>query len=79
MESLELIKNFLDTRLGVEGDKVVPAAALADLGIDSLMLLELMFEFEDRFGIKLSQDLPAPRTVGDMATLMDGLIASREG
>ena len=79
MESLELINKFLDTRLGVAGGKVVPGAALADLGIDSLMMLELMFEFEDRFGIKLPQDLPSPRTVGDMATLMDGLIASRKG
>lgn len=42
------------------------------------MLLELMFEFEDRFGIKLSQDLKAPRTVGGLVTLMDGLIHSQK-
>jgi acyl carrier protein len=37
------------------------------------MLLELMFEFEDRFGITLSKDLKTPRTVGEMADLMDHL------
>ena len=39
------------------------------------MMLELMFEFEDRFGIKLSRDIKTPRTVGELITLMDGLIA----
>jgi acyl carrier protein len=32
-----------------------------------------MFEFEDRFNIKLSSDLKAPATVGEMVELMDRL------
>ncbi|MBL8429261.1 MAG: acyl carrier protein [Dechloromonas sp.] len=75
MESIGLIRDFLKDRLGVEPDKVVPGALLADLGVDSLMMLELMFEFEDRYGIKLSRDIKSPRSVGDMVSLMDGLIA----
>jgi len=43
------------------------------------MMLELVFEFEDQFGIALPQDLKSPRSVGDMATLMDRLIASQKG
>lgn len=73
MESIGLIRDFLKDRLGVEADIVVPDALLADLGVDSLMMLELMFEFEDRFGITLSKDLKSPRTVGEMAALMDQL------
>jgi acyl carrier protein len=75
MESIELIRDFLKDRLAVEPENVVPGAALAELGVDSLMMLELMFEFEDRYGVKLSRDLKTPRTVGEMVTLMDGLIA----
>jgi acyl carrier protein len=75
MESIGLISDFLKDRLGVEPEKVVPGAVLAELGVDSLMMLELMFEFEDRFGFKLSRDLKTPRTVGEMVALMDGLIA----
>lgn len=78
MESIGLIRDFLQERLGVAPENVVPAAALADLGVDSLMMLELMFEFEDRFGLKLSSDLKSPRTVGEMLTLMDGLIAGQK-
>jgi len=73
MDSIGLIREFLKDRLGVEPETVVSEAQLAELGVDSLMMLELMFEFEDRFGIKLSNDLKTPRTVGEMVALMDGL------
>jgi acyl carrier protein len=75
MESIGLIRDFLKDRLGVEPERVVSEAVLPELGVDSLMMLELMFEFEDQFGIKLSRNLKTPRTVGEMVTLMDGLIA----
>ena len=75
MESIGLIRDFLKDRLGVEPESVVSAAVLAELGVDSLMMLELMFEFEDRFGVKLTPGLKPPRTVGEMVTLMDGLIS----
>ncbi len=73
MESLELIREFLKDRLGVALERVVADAQLASLGVDSLMMLELMFEFEDRFGISLSKDLKSPKTVGEMVALMDQL------
>jgi acyl carrier protein len=73
MESLSLIRDFLQDRLGTTPDKVTPEAPLDTLGVDSLMMLELMFEFEDRFGITLSKDLKSPGTVGEMAALMDQL------
>lgn len=73
MESLGLIREFLQDRLGVLPEKVVADAQLDSLGVDSLMMLELMFEFEDRFGINLSKDLKSPKTVGEMVTLMDRL------
>lgn len=73
MESLDLIREFLKERLGVEPALVVVGAQLESLGVDSLMMLELMFEFEDRFGIALSKDLKSPKTVGEMVSLMDQL------
>ena len=79
MKSIELIRNFLNARLDIEAAKVVPEALLADLGVDSLMMLELVFEFEDRLGIKLPLDLKSPKTVGEMAALMDGLIVRQKG
>lgn len=79
MDSIALIREFLKDRLGVEAEKIVPEAALADLGVDSLMMLELMFEFEDHFDIKLSPDLKPPRTVGEMTAQMDLLVSEQKG
>ncbi|APR03610.1 acyl carrier protein [Thauera chlorobenzoica] len=73
MDSLAIIREFLDERLAVPPGEVQPPAALADLGVDSLMLLELMFEFEERLGTPLPRDIKAPRTVGELVALIDGL------
>lgn len=73
MDSLDLIREFLKGHLGLDPEKITAEAALADIGVDSLMMLELMFEFEDRCGISLSNDLKSPKTVGEMVALMDRL------
>lgn len=79
MDSIGLIREFLKDRLGVEPERIVPEALLTDLGVDSLMMLELMFEFEDRFNIKLSEDLKTPQTVAELVAMMDELIAAQKG
>ncbi len=73
MNSLDLIREFLKDHLGLDPETVTAEAALADIGVDSLMMLELMFEFEDRCGVTLSNDLKSPKTVGEMVALMDRL------
>lgn len=78
MKSIEVIRHFLNERQGVDKEKVVPEALLADLGVDSLMMLELLFEFEDKFGISVPQDLKTPRTVSELVALMDELVASQK-
>ena len=77
MQSIELIRKFLLDRLGAEAERVVPSASLVDLGVDSLMLAELMFEAEDRLDIAIDSDVAIPKTVGDMAALLDGLLAAK--
>lgn len=73
MDSIELIRDFLEQRLGVAPEKVTPEARLEELGIDSLMMLELMFEFEEKLGIALDKTLQTPKTVGEMAGMMEQL------
>lgn len=75
MQSTELIRQFLHERVGTQPDQVVDGALLADLGVDSLMLAELMFEAEDRLGISIDSNVTVPKTVGDMVRLIDNLRA----
>ena len=77
MDSTELIRKFLQERLGVEADKVRPDAVLADLGVDSLMIAELMFEAEDRLDISIENSETVPVTVGDMQKIIARLLAEK--
>lgn len=77
MQSIELISKFLQDRVGTEPEQVVPSAVLVDLGVDSLMLAELMFEAEDELGITIDSDVTMPKTVGEMSALLDGLRAAK--
>lgn len=67
MNDLELIKDFLKNRINAAAlEKVIPEATLTELGIDSLMQVELLFEFEDKTGILVPTDMPPPKTVGEL-------------
>lgn len=77
MDSLTLIREFLDSRLEIAPETVLPESKLDDLNVDSLMLAEIMFEFEDRFNLTLPRNLESPRTVGDLVALMDRLRSER--
>ena len=66
-DDLALIQNFLKDRVdSAMLRKIVPEATLTDLGIDSLMQAELLFEFEDRTGMTIPTSFPPPKTVGEL-------------
>ena len=65
-EVFEKVKEIIVDRLGVDGSKVtIEARFREDLEADSLDLVELIMEFEDRFGGEISdEDAQAIKTVG---------------
>ena len=51
---------------------------IADLGFDSLQVIELVTELEDRFDIAIPSDRAAtPRTVAEMVAQVAALVESR--
>ena len=51
---------------------------VADLGFDSLQVLEVIAELEDRFDISIPlNDVPATRTVGQVVAQVASLVAAR--
>jgi acyl carrier protein len=73
METIDIIRTFLDERIGQIDHELVDELSLAKIGVDSLMLLELLFEFEDKLDIELPKDVGAPKTIGELTTLIDNL------
>ncbi|MFH1329665.1 MAG: acyl carrier protein [Actinomycetota bacterium] len=64
--------NLLVSELGLERDKITPAASFEeDLEVDSLGVVELLMALEDAFGVSIP-DEEAERivTVGDAVSLV---------
>ena len=72
-ENLTLLSEFLHNRENIDPARVTPEASLEELKVDSLLLLELLFEFEDKLGVTMPQDIKPPKTVGDLLAIVDGL------
>ena len=72
-DTLTEVQEIIIELLAVDPDKVIPTARFReDLGADSLDLVELIMEFEDRFGSEIS-DEEAQRitTVGEAAQYIE--------
>lgn len=72
-DTFEQVKAIIIDKLGVDESKVVPAARFReDLEADSLDLVELIMEFEEKFGGEISdEEAQKITTVGDAVTYLD--------
>lgn len=69
----DLIQLFVET-FGIVSEKLVPDATLESLGLDSLAVIEFMFQIEDKFGIQIPDQANPPRTLGEMVELIEPLL-----
>lgn len=65
-EILGTVKQIVSDKLGVEAGKVtLEARFMEDLGADSLGLVDVTMELEEKFGVSIpDEDLPKITTVG---------------
>jgi acyl carrier protein len=78
MSTLEALQSILIEEFKLSPDRLRPEATLADLGIDSLDLVDLFFKIEDRFGLKITDDVPRSLvTLGEVAAYLDELLAKQ--
>jgi acyl carrier protein len=66
----ENLTSILTEKFSVPTENIRPEARLDELGLDSLDLIEVLFEVEEKFDIRIPQDGPAMRT-GTMQELLD--------
>ena len=71
---IEVLKNV--SRRPIE--PTLASDLVADLGFDSLQVLEVVAELEDTFDISIPlNDVPATRTVGQVVAQVAALVAAR--
>ncbi len=72
MATLDTVKEVLESNLDIDPENVTEAATFEDLGIDSLDMVELICDLEE----KCSVDFGEPEgltTVGDLVEYIDNL------
>lgn len=77
-EVLQIISSYLDKPVA----ELQLEKSLEDLGADSLDFIEIVFEIEEKFGIKAKEELPALRAkihnIGDIVRLTSDLVAEKQ-
>lgn len=73
--TLEQLRRLASTELGIANDQLDVQASFAELGLDSLMLVDFMFTVEDHFHIQIEHDRAmASPTLAGLADLVDTLL-----
>ncbi len=73
---LARLRDLVAGRIGVDPASLRLDAKLADIGIDSFSLIELVFVAEEAFGIKIPMEDIRPTTVGDVVAVIERNLAT---
>jgi acyl carrier protein len=73
---LARLRELVAGRIAVDPASLRLDAKLADIGIDSFSLIELVFVAEEAFGIKIPMEDIRPTTVGDVVAVIERNLAT---
>jgi len=79
MDVYPIILDALHKRYDIAVASVTPETTLESLEVDSLGLVELMFEVEDKLGVPAPEDFPTPVTLADLVKIVEAMQAGRQG
>ena len=76
----EQVKKILIDKLNLDSAKIGPDSHLInDLGLDSFGSIEIVFELEEKFDLKIpDQDIAQAKTVKDITDYLSGRIGTKE-
>ncbi|HEU0283174.1 MAG TPA: phosphopantetheine-binding protein [Gallionella sp.] len=78
MSSLQTIHHMMVKQFDLKLEDLSPEAKLENLGLDSLSVIEFMFNLEDELKIKLPDERVEIKTVQDVADILDRIIAEQK-
>jgi len=73
----EFLAEALNDKYDVARDMISPEATLEELGLDSLTVVELLFDVEDEFGIEVPEERATFKTLAEAAALVEELIQAK--
>ena len=77
----QLIDPFLLTQEGITPEKLAdPTVKMMDLGLDSLGVVEMLFEVEDRYGIRVDDMMQLQvMTLNEVVAHMELIVRDKHG
>lgn len=68
---IESLRSYLERKVLAPGVRIDDTTAFADVGIDSVTVIELSLELEDRFGIDLPAEALVTENLRDMNAMAE--------
>lgn len=75
--TLLIVQEMVANKLGIELASVKPESKLTDIGLDSLDTFDIIFDAEDRFGIKVDNNQVNVSNIQDVVNLFDQLLKEK--
>jgi acyl carrier protein len=69
----ERVQMIAATKYSLDPATITPASTLESLGLDSLDLIELLFDVEDEFGIRVPQDGGSALKTATIADIVESI------
>jgi acyl carrier protein len=76
MSSLKELQDLIKEKYGLDAAALEPTASMRASGVDSLALVEFIFEVEDKFGINVPDTSANLDTLAELAAIVDSLRAA---
>ena len=77
MTPYAFLAEVLSEKYDVARDAISPEATWTELGLDSLTVVELLFDVEDEFGIEVPEERANFETLAEAAALVDELVQAK--
>lgn len=75
-EIFESLKELVAERFDLDGKALTPATTQSDLGIDSILMVDLMMDVEERLGVTFKNlELVRNPTLDDIVNLVEANMA----
>jgi acyl carrier protein len=71
MDTLGIIIDYINDHVSVPPENITLDSRLDEIGVDSLCLLELMFELEEKYNVRLPDNTQKPETIGHLIALLE--------
>ena len=79
MSAYEFLSEQLVEKFDVDAEKISAGSNLSDLGLDSLSIVELVFDVEDEYDIEISEEDANFASLGQAAELVEKLVKAKQG